>query len=148
MMETARWLIAFVSAGTAIGALCMDYLMATGRQHIRNPRWPPHAKFHNGQTIVMGIVQGAIALVLLFEPGQLTAGRLLLAAIISSIYWLGLFGARLFPGTAWTDPEFEAETTKPLGFHLQQLLGLALLSILGAAIALAFLSGHPLEERP
>jgi hypothetical protein len=142
MMEAARWLVTFVSTGTGIGALCVDYLMSTGRQHIRNPRWPPHAKFHNGQTIMMGLIQGVLALILLFEPGQLTPGRLLLAAIISSIYWLALFGARLFPGTAWTDPEFEAETTKPLGFHLQQLLGAALLAILAAAIALAFLSGY------
>ena len=142
MMEAARWLVAFVSAGTGIGALCVDYLMSTGRQHIRNPRWPPHAKFHNGQTIMMGLIQGVLALILLFEPGRLTPGRLLLAAIICSIYWLALFGARLFPGTAWTDPEFEAETTKPLGFHLQQILGVALLAILAAAIALAFLSGR------
>ena len=90
----------------------------------------------------MGLIQGVLTLVLLFEPGRLTLGRLLLAAIISSIYWLALFGARLFPGTAWTDPEFEAETTKPLGFHLQQILGFALLAILAAAIALAFLSGR------
>ena len=142
MMEAARWLVAFVSAGTGIGALCVDYLMSTGRQHIRNPRWPPHAKFHNGQTIMMGLIQGVVALVLLFGPGRLTLGRLLLAAIISSIYWLALFGARLFPGTAWTDPEFEAETPKPMGFHLQQLLGFVLLVILAAAIALAFLSGR------
>ena len=142
MMEAARWLVAFVSAGTGIGALCVDYLMSTGRQHIRNPRWPPHAKFHNGQTIMMGLIQGVLALGLLFEPSRLTLGRLLLAAIISSVYWLALFGARLFPGTAWTDPEFEAETRKPLGFHLQQILGLALLTILAAAIALAFLSGR------
>ena len=56
MMEAARWLIAFVSAGTSIGALCVDYLLSTGMQHIRNPKWPPHAKFHNGQTIMMGMM--------------------------------------------------------------------------------------------
>jgi hypothetical protein len=141
-MEAARWLVTFVSAGTGIGGLCVDYLMSTGRQHIKNPRWPPHAKFHNGQTIMMGLIQGVLALVLLFEPGRLTLGRLLLAAIISSIYWLAAFGARLFPGTAWADPEFEADTPKPLGLHPQQFLGLILLAILAAAIALAFLSGR------
>ncbi len=104
--------------------------MSTGRQHIRNPRWPPHAKFHNGQSVMMGLIQGVLALVLLFEPGQLTLGRLLLAAIISSSYWLAAFGARVFPGMAWVDPEFEAATPKPLGLHPRQLLGLVLLAIL------------------
>ena len=83
----------------------------------QEPRWPPHAKFHNGQSVMMGLIQGVLALVLLFEPGRLTLGRLLLAAIISSSYWLAAFGARVFPGTAWVDPEFEAATPKPLGLH-------------------------------
>ena len=90
----------------------------------------------------MGLIQGVLALVLLFEPGRLTPARLLLAAVDSSIYWLALFAARLFPGTAWTDPEFEADTERPFGFHLQQILGLTLLAILAATIALAFLSGR------
>jgi hypothetical protein len=84
------------------------------------------------------------------------------AAISSSIYWLAVFTShevrmlnsrsvavivsrsirtRLLPGTAWTDPEFEADTPKPLGLQLQQLLDTALLAVLAAAIALAFLSG-------
>jgi hypothetical protein len=141
-MEAALWQVTFVSAGTAIGGLCVDYFMPTGRQHLRNPRWPPHAKFHNGQSVMMGLIQGVLALVLLFEPGRLTLGRLLLAATISSSYWVAAFGARVFPGTAWVDPEFEAATPKPLGFNPNQLLGLVLLAILAAAIALAFLSGR------
>ncbi len=41
--------VAFV---TAIGGLLADYFIPTsGRQHIKNPHWPPHAKFHNAQTI-------------------------------------------------------------------------------------------------
>jgi hypothetical protein len=70
MMEAARWLVAFVSAGTGIGALSVDYLLSTGRQHIKNPRWPPHAKFHNGQTIMMGLIQGALAI----DTGKTTTG--------------------------------------------------------------------------
>lgn len=140
MMEAARWLVAFVAAGTGGGGLCVDYLMPTGRQHIKNPRWPPHAKFHNGQSVMMGLIQGALAVFLLFEPGRLTMGKFVVATVIGSTYWLAAFGARLFPGTAWADPEFEAATPKPLGLHPQQLLGLGSLAINAAAIALAFMS--------
>ena len=33
-----------------------------GRQHIKNPNWPPHAKFHNTQTILMGFYLGVLAI--------------------------------------------------------------------------------------
>jgi len=55
-MEAARWLVAFVALVTAIGGLLADYFIPwSGRQHIKNPAWPPHGKFHNGQTILMGL---------------------------------------------------------------------------------------------
>ena len=63
MMEAARWLVAFVAIVTALGGLIVDYFIpSSGRQHMKNPRWPPHAKFHNGQSILMGLGSGILAL--------------------------------------------------------------------------------------
>lgn len=139
MMEAARWLVAAVGGSTAIGAPLVDYFIL-GQQHMRNPRWRPHAKFHNGQSIIMGTFQGVLALGMLFWS-PFTRTSLIVGALVSASYWVAAFGAILFPGTGWTDPEFEAATPRPLGFHIQQLLGAALLAMLAGAIGLATLSG-------
>lgn len=143
MMETARWLVGFVAVVTAIGGLAADYFVPwSARQHIKNPAWTPHAKFHNGQTILMGLGLGVLALAILFKGPSLGIEELLMAAVVTSLYWGCLLAAPIFPGTAWTDPEFEAMTPRPLGMHPQQLLAFGLLAILLTAVFLAFLSGR------
>src|SRR5881394_1871258 len=55
-MEVARWLVAFVALVTALGGLMVDYLLpSSAAQHMKNPKWPPHAKFHNAQGILIGL---------------------------------------------------------------------------------------------
>jgi hypothetical protein len=140
MMEVARWIILLVAAVTAIGGLCADWFVPFGaRQHLKNPAWMPHAKFHNAQAILMGFGQGVLAIgLLVFIP--LDVGNIALAALISSLYWVALMLAPLFPGTAWVDPEFAKATPTPLGLHPQQLIGYILLGLLAVAVLLAFVS--------
>ena len=66
-MQLARWLVFLVAFVTGIGGLLADYLLASGAQHIKNPRWPPHAKFHNAQGILMGILLSTLTIVLLYQ---------------------------------------------------------------------------------
>ena len=139
-METARWIIIFVAVVTAGGGLAADWFVPFGaKQHLKNPLWKPHAKFHNAQGILMGFLQGVLATGVLFMV-PLSTATILLAALIASLYWDALMAARIFPGTAWVDPEFDAETPRPLGLHPQQLIGLVLLALLLVAVAMAFLS--------
>jgi hypothetical protein len=137
-MEAARWIIAIVAAVTALGGLGADWFVPFGaRQHLKNPAWAPHAKFHNAQGILMGFGQGVLALVVLFIAPPSFA-TILLAALIASLYWDAIMVAPIFPGTAWVDPEFAESTPRPLGLYPQQLIGYLLLALLAAAVALAF----------
>ncbi len=141
MMGVARGLVAVVAVVTALGGLAADYFVPwSARQHIRNPAWPPHAKFHNGQTILMGFCLGVLALVILFAERGAGIWPLVTASVVTSLYWWCLLAAPIFPGTAWTDPEFEAITPRPLGLHPQQAIGFGLLGILLLAIVLATLA--------
>lgn len=140
-MESARWIIVFVAAVTAIGGLLADWFIPfSARQHLKNPAWKPHAKLHNAQGILMGFGQGVLAIGLLFVA-PLSLATILLAALIASLYWDALMVSLIFPDTAWVDPEFAEAMPRPLGLYPQQLIGYVLLGLLVAAVSLAFV-GH------
>ena len=139
-MEIARYLIAFVAVFNFGGLIADAVVPVTARQHLFNPHWPPHAKFHNAQTMLMGIVSGTLSLVILFDTPSLTLPVFLLAAAIAANYFVTMALAPLFPGTAWTDPEFASSTPHPLGLAPQQLVsyiicGLVILAIISAISA-------------
>jgi hypothetical protein len=137
-MELARWLVAFVAFVTAIGGLMADYFIpSSGAQHIKNPRWTPHAKFHNAQSILMGLALGVVAIAILFQRSPVSESRLLLSALLASIYWVCIFAAPIFPGTAFSDPEFAAGNPSPMGVPAQLFIGFVLTAILLAAACLA-----------
>ena len=110
-----RILISFSALGISLGAFVFDY----DETHVLNPRWPPHARFHNGQTMSLGVMLAAAGLYCLWRPkpptsGSRTGGRdlerddLITSAIIGSMYTAAGLTAIWYPGTAWTDPEFIA----------------------------------------
>jgi len=77
----------------------------------------PHAKFHNAQTILLGIGLGILTVVLVTIPAVDTQFHLLFAACTASLYWLSMLLAPAFRGTAWVAPEFRGFTPRPLGLH-------------------------------
>ncbi len=140
-MELSKYIIAFVAVFN-FGGLVADALVpATAKQHLWNPRWSSHAKFHNGQTMLMGVFGGLLSLALLFGSQPLTLPIFLIAAATAASYFVSMAFAPVFPGTAWIDPEFSAEAARPLGLAPQQLVTYVLCALVLIAIVLA-LSGR------
>ena len=99
-----RVLLTLVGIVTSTGAFLADW----NETHIHNTRWPPHAKFHNGQTMSMGLSLGAITLYYLWRPLKAEAAKdnLNTVMIFASLYWVTQLSAILYPGTMFRDPEF------------------------------------------
>lgn len=136
-MRIAKWLVVIVAL-SGFGGFIADFLAPEpAAQHIFNPAWPPHAKFHDAQVILMGVGNAIVALALLFAAGSLSLQRFFLAAVISGMYWFGAILGTLLPGTDWTDPEFVNSWPYPLGLHPQQLGGWIMIGCLIAASAFA-----------
>lgn len=105
----------------SIGAFIADY----SETHVFNERWPPHvrsshaaclakpnidkARFHNGQTMSLGVLLATTSLFYLFKPARdhkEAKDNLLTSALVGSFYCFAAMTAILYPGTAWQDPEF------------------------------------------
>jgi len=137
-VQIARWLVVFVCV-LGVGGFVADFVLwETARQHMKNPAWPKHAKFHNAQTMLMGIGLGLLGVLILFVYRPLTISGLLLASGAASLYWVTMVLAPLFPETAWNDPEFRASTPRPFGLHPRQLLAYAAIGILAFALFLSW----------
>lgn len=133
----ARILVALVAVFTFVGALIADAVGPMAVQHISNPNWSPHAKFHDAQYIVMSMLLRALALVLLSRRRGDGHGALLVSAALLATPWLGMYGALLFPGTSMRDPEFDVPSAYVLGTHPQVLTAAGTLLVLGTAVMLA-----------
>ena len=136
-MEVAKYIVAFVAVVNFGGFVADALVPPVAKQHLWNPLWPPHAKFHNGQTMLMGIIGGSLSLAILFGSQSLTLPLFLIAAAVAANYFVAMAFAPIFPGTAWSDPEFEAETGRPLGLAPQQLVSYVLCGAVLVAVALA-----------
>lgn len=128
-ISIGKLLITIVALYAAAGSYIFDW----NETHIYNPLWPPHAKFHNAQTMLLGTSIGLASLWVLWtlKGGKLPFLRI--STLLASLYWLTQAGSILFPGTALVDPQFA---------HLGQ----APAQLIVDAIMLTLLAiGYPLE---
>jgi hypothetical protein len=126
-----RVLLTAVAVPTSVGPFIADW----NATHIYNPRWPPHAKFHNAQTMLLGLTLGACSLVFAWGAGGDARVRLRAAMLFAGLYWVAQMGSIAFPGTAFVDPD-RGSTGLVLGVPGQVVMGVVLLSLLGAAGAI------------
>ena len=61
-----RLLLTSVAALTDVGGFLADW----NRTHLSNPGWPPHARFHDAQTIALDSLLGSRGLHFLYRRGK------------------------------------------------------------------------------
>lgn len=108
LITPGRVLITLGNLAYSVGAFAADY----NHTHVFNPRWPPHAKFHNGQTMSLGTLLALTSTYFLYRSGTGNSSKggaledVFASAWIGSLYCLAGLSAIWYPGTKWTDPEF------------------------------------------
>lgn len=109
-LTAGRALITVVAVFPSVGAFAADW----NATHVFNPKWPPHAKFHNAQTISLAVEATALSLWQLWKPGPLDRDRLRWATLLASLFFLTQLPAVAFPGAAVTDDD---NPVQPFDFH-------------------------------
>jgi hypothetical protein len=133
MPLSSRLIFTALGIFMAVGSHLADY----NKTHIFDPRWTPHAKFHDGQTLMFSIV---LAVLTIFFAWRKTTDRVTTVLAVSSfagIYWVTQAGAILYPGTAAFDPEFVTRWSYLLGLPQQSYIELFCLLLTGGAAWLA-----------
>jgi hypothetical protein len=125
----ARAILTAISLMVMVSPLLADW----NATHIYNPRWPPHAKFHNAQTMAMAVLLGLSALFFTWRRDDSRGSAFLAAWIFAALYWVSQALAFLFPGVAWTDPDLLKAGHSLSEFPLQLKGDLVLFALLGVA---------------
>ena len=139
------WLITLVALLTIFG----PYLADWSETHIFNPRWTPHAKYHNAQAMAFGPMLGALTLYFLWRRRGDERSNVSLAILFASLYYATQLLAFLFPGVAAVDPEFAASAPTLLGLPGQLAMDIIIFALLGIAYLLEQkrLNGHAGEKQ-
>lgn len=131
-MSAGRKILAFVAGATAVGGFLVDW----NRTHLFNPNWPPHARFHDAQTISTGALLGAAGLIALRRGKRGTAP----GALLPAFFWASMGTAFAFPGAAGLQSEFPDRVPRLGGVWIDERFAAAGMLGLGAL-------GYALERR-
>jgi hypothetical protein len=135
MRNIGKLILSLFAIFAGVGAYAADW----NETHIYNPNWPPHAKFHNAQTMLMGTFLGLSSLFFLWRRQGTPRDNLDAGATLAALYYVTQSGSILFPGTAAIDPEFVDKYPQPkvAGIPLTiSLLDIPVLLVLGGAYLL------------
>ena len=126
--KTGRMLLLGVAGFTTVGGFLFDW----NKTHLFNPRWTPHAKFHDGMTITLGALLGGTSLYLLEKKTADEQNQLLWGALLPSFFWLAMGSGFAYPGAKGLEAEFPDKVKKvgPLVLN-EGPLSLALLAAVG-----------------
>lgn len=135
-VSVGRVIISLIAVMTAVS----PYLADWNETHIYNPLWPPHAKFHNGQTMLMGAACGLLALWALWGASGDRLRNLSWGTVFAGLYWLTQSGAILFPGAGFIDRGVSPPMPRIGGIEVNQVM-------LDAVLLTLLLGAYVLERR-
>jgi hypothetical protein len=124
-----RLLLTSVAALTTVGGFLADW----NRTHLFNPAWPPHAKFHDAQSILLGSFLGASGLYFLRGRGRHPERDLALGALLPSFFWVTQGAGFAFPGAEGLEAEFPEKVPCVGGVWVNERFSSALMLALIAA---------------
>jgi hypothetical protein len=114
----------------AVLTVVSPFLADWNATHIYNRNWPPHAKFHNAQTMSMAVLLGVAALFFLWRSRNHKTD-LLAGIMFTGFYWVSQASSFLFPGVAWTDPDLLKPGQSLSDFGIQLKGDAVLLPVIG-----------------
>ena len=132
-------LFTLVSILLAVSAYAADW----NETHIYNPKWPPHAKFHDAQTMLLGTLLAGATLFFTWRQRGDSETNLIAATLAAASYWIALAASILFPGTAYLDPEFDRPAHYVLGLPGNFFAAIVALVIVSLAAWLGFIHRDP-----
>jgi hypothetical protein len=132
--KTGRTLLMSAAAFTAAGGFLADW----NKTHLFNPRWTPHAKFHDAMTILLAALLGGSSLYLLQQKRRGRQSQVRWAAMLPAFFWTAMAGSFAFPGAKGLEAEFPEKVKRVGGLPLNEGVASAfMLSVLGLGYMLA-----------
>lgn len=128
----ARIIVSGVAVFTAVAAHIADW----SASHLFNESWPPHAKFHNGQTLAFSVLACLACLWFSWRRQGDERTNALAAIVLASLYWITQAAAILYPGSF--DSEFDDPALYLAGLPIQGVIQIVALILLGIAAWLWF----------
>ena len=132
--SSGRFLLLSAAAFTAFGG----YLFDVNKTHLFNPKWTPHAKFHDAMTILLGSLLGGASLYLLRKNDKHSLRQLRWGAILPAFFWSAQAGAFAFPGAKGLEAEFPELVPQVGPIRLNEgAISITMLAVIGLGYALA-----------
>src|SRR3954451_23686655 len=115
-IQAARWLMTFLLTATTVLSFVLDW----SPNHLLNPLWHPHARFHGALLLFMLTGMSGTAIWLLWRKSSEPNVELRAAALLNLSFWTPLFYVTsLLPGsTSWAgaseaDPRLRGSVVTP-----------------------------------
>lgn len=115
-MSAGRKILNVVAGVTAVGGFAADW----NRTHLFNPNWPPHARFHDAQTVAMGALLGLGGWRMLNRQGASPQLHTAMGALLPAFFWASMGAAFAFPGAEGLQSEFPQRVPQVRGVWIDE----------------------------